>query len=102
MLFTAGSFPVARLVAQGVVSHAVPRAELEGLVQGIAQQIARNSPLVITLLKEELRLLSASHNLDPETFERIQSMRRRIYDSADYQEGIKSFFEKRPPVFQGE
>ena len=53
------------------------------------------------LLKEELRLLSASHNLGPETFERVQSMRREIYDSEDYQEGIRSFYEKRPPQFRG-
>jgi methylmalonyl-CoA decarboxylase len=71
------------------------------VTQTIADQIAKNSPLVISLLKEELRLLSASHNLGPETFERVQAMRRRIYDSADYEEGIRSFFEKRSPRFQG-
>jgi methylmalonyl-CoA decarboxylase len=101
MLFTGRSLPVKRLLDQGIVSHAVPRAQLESVTHGIAEQIAKNSPLVIGLLKEELRLLSASHNLGPETFERVQSMRRRIYDSADYEEGIRSFFEKRSPQFQG-
>ena len=67
----------------------------------IANQIVQNSPLAISLLKEELRLLSASHNLSPETFERVQAMRREVYDSEDYQEGIRSFHEKRPPRFQG-
>jgi methylmalonyl-CoA decarboxylase len=71
------------------------------LTQGIAKQIAKNSPLVISLLKEELRLLSASHNLSPETFERVQAMRRQVYDSHDYHEGIEAFFEKRPPAFKG-
>jgi methylmalonyl-CoA decarboxylase len=28
-------------------------------------------------------------------------MRRQVYDSEDYQEGIRSFFEKRAPLFQG-
>jgi methylmalonyl-CoA decarboxylase len=101
MLFTAQPVSVRRLVAQGMVSHAVPRAELEPVTQKIAQQIANNSPLVISLLKEELRLLSASHNLSPETFERVQAMRRQVYDSGDYQEGIGAFFEKRSPQFQG-
>jgi methylmalonyl-CoA decarboxylase len=101
MLFTAQPMGVQRLLVQGIVSHAVPRNELEGLTRTIAAQIAKNSPLVISLLKEELRLLSASHNLRPETFERVQAMRRLVYDSEDYQEGIRAFFEKRAPRFLG-
>ena len=101
MLFTAQPMGVQRLLVQGIVSHAVPRDQLEPLTRKIAEQIANNSPLVISLLKEELRLLSASHNLGPETFERVQALRREVYDSEDYQEGIRAFFEKRAPRFQG-
>ena len=101
MLFTAQPLPVKRLVDRGIVSHAVPKEDLESLTLSIAEKISRNSPLVMGLLKEELRLLSISHNLGPETFERVQAMRRQVYDSADYQEGIRAFLEKRPPNFQG-
>jgi len=101
MLFTAQPLPVQRLVDRGIVSRAVPAAELESVTMGIAAAISKNSPLVMGLLKEEMRLLSISHNLGPETFERVQAMRRTIYDSADYQEGIRAFLEKRAPAFQG-
>jgi methylmalonyl-CoA decarboxylase len=101
MLFTAQPIAVKRLVDRGIVSRAVPSHEVESVTHKIAEHIAANSPLVISLLKEELRLLSASHNLSPETFERVQAMRRQVYDSEDYQEGIRAFFEKRPPRFAG-
>jgi methylmalonyl-CoA decarboxylase len=101
MLFTAQPLPVERLVNQGIVSYAVPRNQLESTAQRLAEAIAKNSPLVVSLLKEELRLLSSAHNLSPETFERVQSMRREVYDSNDYREGILSFIEKRVPQFHG-
>jgi methylmalonyl-CoA decarboxylase len=39
--------------------------------------------------------------VNPDGFERIQGLRRRVYDSEDYKEGILSFKEKRTPVFKG-
>jgi methylmalonyl-CoA decarboxylase len=41
------------------------------------------------------------HSIDAETAERIQAIRREVYDSDDYAEGIRAFKEKRPPRFQG-
>ena len=40
--------------------------------------------------------------LSPESFERIQALRRLVYNSQDYREGQRAFLEKRPPVFGGE
>ncbi len=101
MLFTAAPVPVKRLMEQGIINHVVPNDQLESVTRHVANQIVKNSPLVTSLLKEELRLLSTAHNLSPETYEKVQAMRRKVYDSHDYQEGINAFFEKRSPVFEG-
>ena len=85
----------------GLINQVVPSERLESATAELAGQIIRNSPLAISLLKEQLRVLAEAHPLNPEGFQRIQAIRRRIYDSADYQEGLRAFFERRTPQFQG-
>jgi methylmalonyl-CoA decarboxylase len=68
----------------------------------LAKRIASHSPLAISVIKEQFRILSGAYPIAPETFERIQGLRRRVYDSHDYEEGIRAFLEKRSPKFTGE
>jgi methylmalonyl-CoA decarboxylase len=102
MLFTADPVPAVRMEFHGVINHVCSRTELEPYTMALARRIAQNSPLVNRVLKEEIRVLANAQPLVPETYERIQSLRREVYDSCDYHEGIRAFFEKRPPVFRGE
>jgi methylmalonyl-CoA decarboxylase len=101
MLFAAQPVSAQRLAECGVVNHVVPRDQLETLTLTLARQITQTSSLVHRIIKEELRVLSSAYPLNPEAYERIQSLRREVYDSDDYQEGINAFLQKRQPQFHG-
>ncbi len=101
MFFTAKPMPAERAKEVGILNHLVPTESIESFTLGMAEEIAELSPLSIGVVKEQIRLLSDARALSPDTFERIQGLRRHVYDSHDYQEGISAFLEKRKPVWTG-
>ena len=101
MAFTAQPISAERAERLGVINHLVPVAELVPFTRDLARQIAANSPLSIAVMKEQLRILSGARPMSPQGFERVQGLRRVVYDSEDYREGIDAFKAKRKPAFKG-
>ncbi len=102
MFFSAEPLTAERAEKLGILNHLVSADELESFTYELAGSIAKNSPLSIKVIKEQICLLANAHPLTPHTFERVQGLRRLVYDSKDYAEGINAFIGKRLPVFWGE
>jgi len=101
MFFTGSSVKAADAAEWGILNHLVPAAELETFTYDLARLIATKAPLVLTVVKEQLRILTDASPITSDVFERIEALREAVYQSSDYLEGIRAFQKKRPPLFTG-
>ena len=84
----------------GLVDRVVPRAGLLEAAQGLAAQIAQNSPTAVRLAKWAIELgadLALEAGMDVED----QAWRRAVL-SADRREGIAAWNQRRSPTWPGE
>lgn len=88
-----------QLLELGLVEQVVPDAQLMDAAIGMARKLSVGSPQAVA---ETKRLLyQGLERGTPENAADNQETLRRMMLSADFQEGVRSFMEKRPPVWTG-
>ena len=100
LLLTGRLFDAAEAHRLGLVNEVVSPDALEERVRALAQVLAANSPESLAATK---RLLAAQNRvwLDAAIAQAMEA-NARARETADFREGIRSFLEKRKPVWAKE
>lgn len=99
LMFTAEIINAAEAERLGIVSRVVPPDELMTVTRELAVKIAKQAPFSVELSKKMVwqgLFDSLTRQLDLETYGA-----RLCSQTEDHQEGVRAFFEKRPPQFKG-
>ena len=97
MLFFASKFDTSYALRTGLISEIVSPDELISRAEEMAQQLSRNSGDTISGIKELLRSTYDTTLEDMMALEIEQNV--KVMNGEDFQEGIRSFLEKRAPEF---
>jgi enoyl-CoA hydratase len=98
ILLLGQNFGAAEACDLGLVSRVVPRADLMKEARAVADRIASASPTAILATRQAVAY-GLRHSWD-EMVRYEEELCEHVFEHADAKEGMKAFFEKRPPRFE--
>jgi enoyl-CoA hydratase len=99
LILTGDLIDAAEACRIGLVNRVVPRPEFSGVVEALVQKLLSRGPMALKLAKMSLNAAAQvpmSAGLQLEIL--AQSV---LFETADKDEGLDAFLEKRPPRFEG-
>jgi 2-(1,2-epoxy-1,2-dihydrophenyl)acetyl-CoA isomerase len=100
MFFLADKMPATKAKEWGLIWEVAPKVELMERVMTMAKQLATQATRGFGLTKRALNA-SLANGLDAQLDVEAQAM-HEAGRTADYEEGVRAFLEKRAPVYRGE
>ena len=83
----------------GLINRVVPASELEKTVRDLAQKLVKGPSMAIGLAKQAMK-----KNLGLDLVEALKveaEFQKICLQSADHREAVRSFLERREPIFEG-
>ena len=99
LMLTGDIFDAAEAQRLGIVNRVVPEGEVMKTARELADRIARGPSVAIELIKQAVN--RGVHNSLEQQIEFECFADYICFKTEDHKEGVRAFFDKRPPEFKG-
>jgi enoyl-CoA hydratase/carnithine racemase len=100
LIYTGRLIEAGEAMDVGLVSRVTSLADAEAEATALAESLSSHAPLTLHATKRMMSLINSARRAQSQGPE-MEELVQRVYDSADFREGISAFVEHRSPIWTG-